>query len=279
MEVRANAKVNLCLDVLRRRKYGYHDLEMIMVPLQLHDLLQVELAKQDELHSDDKQMPLDERNTICRVISLMREMYQLKAHFYVSVRKHIPMEAGLAGGSADAAAMIHAIDILCGLHLSMEDKIRIGKQIGADVPFCLVNQPALVSGIGEKIEPFTFSCDFHMLLVKPSEGVSTKTAYQMLDLARCAHPDCEAVKAKLQEDDFAGLCQEIGNSLEESAFRLTSAVQKLKAELTAYGFAGVLMSGSGSCVFALTQDESLLKDAYQHFRQHYPFVEMTTVRK
>src|SRR5699024_3413120 len=130
-----------------------------------HDLLQVELAKQDELHSDDKQMPLDEHNTICRVISLMREMYQLKAHFYVSVRKHIPMEAGLAGGSADAAAMIHAIDILCGLHLSMEDKIRIGKQIGADVPFCLVNQPALVSGIGEKIEPFSFSCDLHMLFV------------------------------------------------------------------------------------------------------------------
>lgn len=277
MEIKANAKINLCLDVIRRKENGYHELKMIIVPLVLHDLLQVEFNSKDELSSNDQKMPVHEQNSIFKALKIMRETYQIKEHFKIYVDKQIPMEAGLAGGSADAAAMIHAVDQLCQLGLSLEEKINIGKQVGADVPFCLVNEPSVVSGIGEQVQPFKMISDCHILLVKPKEGVSTKEAYQTLDFQTCPHPNCNVVKQALETNDFKKLCENVGNSLESSAFVLVPQVKILKEELITYGFDGVLMSGSGSTLFALTKNETLLKEGYHHFKERYAFVEMTKI--
>ena len=151
MKIKANAKVNLVLDVVRRMDNGYHELDMIMVPLSLCDVLNVTIAEEDQIVCGEANFPLDESNTIYKAILLMREHFALKEHFHVEVEKRIPMQAGMAGGSADGAAMLKAIVSLCNLSVDEEEMLVIAKKIGADVPFCYVNEASRVQGIGEKV--------------------------------------------------------------------------------------------------------------------------------
>lgn len=277
MRIKANAKINLALNVIRRREDGYHDLEMVMVPLDLHDNITMEYSDHDDLTSNDKTMPLDDRNTIVKAIRLMREAYSLKHFYKIHVEKHIPMEAGLAGGSSDAAAIIRSINELEQLNRPLDELISLGKKVGADVCFCLLNTCALVEGIGERLKPFPNHCEFDILLVKPSAGVSTKEAYQTLNFQQCNHPDCSNVISALQEDNFNLLCKSLGNTLEHSAFLLCDEVKDIKNKLIHMGFEGVLMSGSGSTVFALTRNKELLKTAYCELKNQYEFVEITRI--
>lgn len=265
MKVEANAKINLALDVVRRRADGYHDLRMIMLPLTLHDTLEVSVSDRDVLESDDPLMPLDESNLILRALRFMREHYGVSHAFHINVQKRIPMEAGLAGGSADAGAMIRAVHELCRIPVSLADIARKSKCVGADVPFCVLNAPCRVEGIGEKLRPIAVDCPFGILLVKPSQGVSTAKAYAMLDFEKVAHPDIDRVEACLRQNDYDTLCHSLGNTLEYSAFQITPAVRELKTALQQEGVDAVLMSGSGSAVFALSRDRSLL----HYLRQKY----------
>lgn len=279
MIVEANAKINLCLNVIGRRANGYHDLDMIMIPLKLADQVEITLAQEDRLSSDDLNMPLDNTNTILKAIQKMRSVYGFTQRFHVHVQKRIPMEAGLAGGSSDAAAVIRGINKLLELNLPLQELLPIGKAVGADVPFCIMNCPARVQGIGERVEPILTNLDFSVLLVKPSVGISTKEAYQTLDFTRCAHPACDRTAAALKESNFSALCDSIGNTLESSAFTLAPKVCELKQRILQAGFEGVLMSGSGSTVFAITRNEKLLKEQAALLKQDYPFVEITEMKK
>ncbi|MEG0978188.1 MAG: 4-(cytidine 5'-diphospho)-2-C-methyl-D-erythritol kinase [Bacilli bacterium] len=274
----AHAKVNLALNVIGKRADGYHELEMIMVPLSLHDTIHIEISEQDSLRSDDPSMPCNDSNTIMKAIKLMRGKYALKHAYCVYVEKSIPMQAGLGGGSSDAATILKAINEIESLNLSEDELVLLGKQVGADVCFCIKDTCALVSGIGEKIEPFKNHCDFSMLLVKPAMGVSTKEAYETLDIQQAIHPDCSSVKEALNKDDFAYLCASLGNTLESSAFKIAPKVLELKQQLIDYGFEGVLMSGSGSTVFAITRNNELLERAKEAFKKQYPFVEVTKIK-
>lgn len=271
MEIKANAKINLTLDVVKKRDDGYHEMDMIMVPLSLCDILHVEIAQEDCITCEKEAFPLDESNTIYKAIVLMREKYHIKEHFHVRVEKHIPMQAGLAGGSADGAAMLKAIVSLCKLSISEEELLAIGKQIGADVPFCIVNKPARVQGIGEKVTRFVQNCPFYVLLVKPQEGVSTGKAFSLIDFTCCKHPDVDSALKCLQDNDYETFCTCIDNTLEQSALQLVPKIATIKQELNDLGFDAVLMSGSGSTVFAITRDASLLTKAKQVMNQ-YAFV-------
>lgn len=278
--MQAHAKINLSLNVVGKRNDGYHELEMVMIPLALHDDVYIELASKDDLKCNDTSLALDDSNTITKALKLMKETYGYQNCFHIQLIKRIPMQAGLAGGSSDAAAVMKGINQLLNLHIPLEELAQLAKQIGADVPFCVMNTCAVVKGIGEKITPFDINCDFHIVLVKPKEGVPTGKAFQMLDFHTCAHPSYEDMKKACEEGNFANICKVLGNSLEDSACKLVPEITDIKNHLIQDGFDGVLMSGSGSTVFALTQNQNLIKhmmadDTYKK----YAFVVATTMYK
>lgn len=273
----ANAKLNLCLNVVGKRLDGYHELEMIMVPLDLHDTLVVEVADETTLVSD-VDMPMDRSNTIIKAIDVMRKHFGFTENFAIHVTKRIPMQAGLAGGSSDGAAMLRCINQLLRLNVSLEELAQIGKEIGADVPFCVYNCPAIVKGIGEKVTPFHFPQDYHVLLIKPEEGVSTKEAFGRLNFDTAIHPDCELLKRALLNQEDTEIAKYMQNTLEASAFELVPIIREIKEECLSYGFPYVLMSGSGSTVFALSENEDFVENAYKHFENRYNFVVKTRIK-
>ncbi len=278
MKVEANAKINLVLDVVRRREDGYHDLRMIMLPLALHDTLEVTLAQEDRLFCDDPRVPLTNDNLIFRALSYLRKRWGMDAHFHIKLHKRIPMEAGLAGGSADAGAIIRAAMQLTKLEAPMEAVAKEAKQVGADVPFCVYNRCARVEGIGEQISALDVNCDFEILLVKPQSGVSTKRAYELLDFDRVTHPDVDLVERCLRTDAYETLCSALGNTLEYSAFLLNPQVAKLKEALVCDGVDAALMSGSGSTVFAIGRDHCQLAQLEERYRKQGYFTTLTKRR-
>lgn len=258
MKVYAWAKINAALNVVCRREDGYHELEMVMLPLTFCDEIDIRFCKAD-WYTWTVKYRINGKNTIVKAVNLMRETYGISDHFRIHVKKRIPTQAGLAGGSADAAAVMLAIRDLCHVDASDEEIAQLSKQIGADVPFCVMSKPCVVRGIGEKLEPFDYQCDFDVLLLKPKKGVSTKECFERIDFENCVHPDVLKVKQCLEENDFEGLKDCVGNTLETPAFELVPEIEKAKQDLKNRGFEVVCMSGSGSTIFALTRQSDLIE--------------------
>lgn len=277
MKERAYAKINLCLDVAGKREDGYHELKMIMVPIDFYDVLEMNFASETTLELNRSYLPVNEKNTIIKAIRVMQEKYGFDDEFECRLAKHIPTRAGLAGGSADAAAAIRMMNRMLRLNLSMEEMIETGREVGADVPFCIMNKPALVEGIGEKIMPFKCSPDFDILLVKPRKGVSTKEAFDIVDSSENEHPDCMKLMNALIMNDYEGVVSSLGNSLEPAAIQLVRDIRTVKNRLNEMGFDGVLMSGSGSTVFGITRNAQLLNDSMEQLRQEKYFVRKTRI--
>lgn len=277
MKERAYAKINLCLNVRGRRDDGYHELEMIMVPIDFYDTLEMLPSDETRLSNNRTYIPVNEKNTVIKAIQVLRERYGFTEHFDCRLQKHIPTRAGLAGGSADAAAAIRMINRMLNLGMSTQDMIDCARQVGADVPFCILSRPALVKGIGEVIVPFECRPDFHILLVKPRRGVSTKEAFEICDSTDPAHPDCRRMCEALISGSYDDIIASLGNSLEDAALQLVPEIRQVKQALSTLGFDGVLMSGSGSTVFGITRDEKLLDRAMELLRQQKLFVRKTRI--
>lgn len=277
MKERAYAKINLCLDVVGKREDGYHDLKMIMVPINFYDVLEMEFAPETTLELNRDYLPINDKNTIIKAIHIMQEKYNITEEFRCRLEKHIPTRAGLAGGSADAAAAIRMINRMCNLHLTKDEMIAVGKEVGADVPFCILNRPAFVEGIGEKITTFSCSPDFYLLLIKPRKGVSTAEAFHIVDEQEGIHPDCKAMQEALEYNDYDDIISSLGNSMENAAMTLVPEIRKAKQDLLDLGFDGVLMSGSGSTVFGITKDVELLDRSIDILKKKRYFVRKTTV--
>lgn len=277
MKERAYAKINLCLDVIGKREDGYHDLKMIMVPINFYDVLEMEFAEETTLELNRDYLPINDKNTIIKAIHIMQERYNIEEEFRCRLEKHIPTRAGLAGGSADAAAAIRMINRMCNLHLTKDEMITAGKEVGADVPFCILNRPAFVEGIGEKITTFSCNPDFYLLLIKPRKGVSTAEAFHIVDEQEGIHPDCKAMQKALEYNDYEGIIVSLGNSMENAAMTLVPEIRKAKQDLLELGFDGVLMSGSGSTVFGITRDVELLDSSIDVLKKKRYFVRKTTV--
>ena len=273
MKVRAYAKVNLALDVVRKREDGYHDLEMIMAPITLHDLIYINVIDEGiEIESNSKIVPTDQRNIMYKVAQLMQERYGLKKGVKIFVYKHIPTQAGLAGGSADGAAVIKAMNKLFHLNLSYEEMAALGKEVGADIPFCIYEKTAFVEGVGEKLQFIDEPFEAYLLLVKPKKGVSTQKAFTSLDLSKVKHQDC-----RIEMNDYQAVIDNLQNTLELPSIKMVPQIKEIKKEMMKLGFDGALMSGSGSCVFGITRNQEIMNKGYEFFRKRYFFVRKSKI--
>ena len=252
MKDRAYAKVNLALDVFNVRQDGYHDIRSIMVPIFFYDELEINIADVDSFDCNKTYVVDNPNNSIIKMIGAFKEKYNINDHYEIKLNKCIPTKAGLGGGTSDAGSTLRLLKKLYRINLSKEDERELCVKVGADVLFNYYNRPAVVSGIGDVVEPFTMAKQYHVLLVKPYHGVSTKEAYDKLDMNVCDHPNVDILKNALENgDSINGL---LGNSLEQPSLLLNKDVQTIKELLINNGANNVLMSGSGSTVFAISED-------------------------
>ena len=279
MKRKSFAKVNLCLDVIKKRDDGYHELDMIMVPIDLFDTVNIEISDKMQIKTNKGFLPLDKRNTVIKAIEVLREEYGFRENFKIELVKNTPTQGGLGGGSSNAATTMRMIDEMLDLKMSEEKMISLGEQVGADVPFCVYGRPAAVQGFGDKLKPIENNLDFYLFIVKPKWGVSTPQAFKKIDFNNLYHPNCKAVIEGLENNDYRLFKDSIGNSLEAGAFKLVKEIKVLKKELLDFGFDQAVMSGSGSTVFAITKDESLIDKAVVSFVNDYAFVKKSRIIK
>lgn len=266
MYIKAYAKINVYLDVLKRNNDGYHDLDMVMLPLELHDSIDFEhvpFLSDCYVTCDHVELQETKYNSINLTLQEMKSKYNIDKNFSVLIHKEIPISAGLGGGSSNAAATIRALNDICKLKLPLEEQLALGKRIGADVPFCIINKPAHVRGIGEKIELINLKKKYYVILVKPSLGLSTKFVFEESDKDTYEHGNVQDVITALNNGDDELLEKSMFNGLEKTSIKLVPEIQEVKDRLKKEGFKMVLMSGSGSCVFALTDNKNF---AVQKFR-------------
>lgn len=279
--VRTPAKINICLNVTGKRSDGYHLLDMIILPLELHDsMLFSRLPKGGDnfVTIDDFSMGPIEYNLATSAIEKLKAAKHFDDTFRVIIHKNIPMQSGLGGGSSNAASTLVALNKHLKLGFTDDELIEIGKSLGADIPFFIKGKPARCRGIGEQLDFVNIKNDYYVLLVKPSEGCSTKGVYEVSDTMDLPTGNVETVIKALEEGDDDLLAASIFNALEEPAMSLVPGIRKIKEELLASGLKIVQMTGSGSAVFALSTDKKKLMEVSKKFEDRY-LVELTRVIK
>lgn len=283
MIIKAYAKINLGLDVVRKRADGYHDVKMIMQTIDVFDTLDINLGIENSENAvdlsrlgkisvvcGDENVPCDETNLVCKSAKAFLEYTGKKADISVKIEKNIPVGAGLAGGSTDAASVLRALNILLKTELSDTELMKIAKNIGADVPFCVVGNTYLAEGIGEILTPVKSNIKFDILLVKPPFSVSTPSVYKSLVLdENTTHSDIDKIKNALEDGNVSVIYENLGNTLEDVTLKMYGEVGKIKENLKNLGASAVLMSGSGPSVFAIFDDRQKLDGAYKIMKEKY----------
>ncbi|QWU18141.1 4-diphosphocytidyl-2-C-methyl-D-erythritol kinase [Paenibacillus sophorae] len=269
MYEKAPAKINLMLDVLHKRPDGFHEVEMIMTMVDLADRLEMSELRRDTIiiSSQAGYIPLDEKNLAFQAAKLLKERYGVKQGVHIHLDKKIPVAAGLAGGSSDAAAALRGLNRLWQLGLSSEELQELGAELGSDVPFCVTGGTALATGRGEKLTPIASMPQCWVVLAKPPINVSTAEVYGKLRADRIAvHPSARLMQEAVEAGDFQAVCGRLGNVLEEVTLKLHPEVQQLKEAMIRLGADGVLMSGSGPTVFGLVSKQSKVARIYNGLR-------------
>lgn len=266
---KAPAKINLLLDVLRKRDDGYHEVEMIMTMVDLADRLEMEELPRDTIiiSSQVGYIPLDEKNLAFQAAKLIKERYDVRKGVYIHLDKKIPVAAGLAGGSSDAAAALRGLNRLWGLGISENELCDLGAELGSDVPFCVKGETAIARGRGEKLEHIAAPPQCWVVLAKPPINVSTADVYGKLRANEIiAHPSISNMRDALERGSFQDMCDGLGNVLENVTLELYPEVLQLKESMLRLGADGVLMSGSGPTVFGLVSKEGKLPRIYNGLR-------------
>ncbi|GEK89519.1 4-diphosphocytidyl-2-C-methyl-D-erythritol kinase [Alkalibacterium putridalgicola] len=252
---KAPAKINLCLNVLRKREDGFHEMEMLMTPIDLADRLTFSLLDREiSLDSNSSFMPLDERNIVYKTAQLLKDTYQVTQGADIYIEKNIPIAAGLGGGSSDAAATLRGLNRLWNLELSLDELARLGEQIGSDVPFCVYNQTAFVSGRGEIVEPIQPFPKAWVILVKPPKGISSWTVFKDLDISQLLSYEIQAMREAIENHSFKDAVRYAGNALEVQAVKQNPLIIEVKDKMLQFGAETALMSGTGPTVYGLTQN-------------------------
>ena len=279
----ATAKVNLSLDVLGVLENGYHEVEMILQEIDLADDIILEpLESGIELHCDVDYLPLDASNLAWRAADLVLKETGLEKGVRISIVKRIPVAAGLAGGSADAAAVIRGLNRLYALNLDLETQKRIGLSLGADVPFCITGGCAVARGIGEKLEPLEGFGSHWVVLAKPNIGVSTPAVYQRYDqTVIMERPDTPALIQAIRTDQMRYVAEHMVNVLEPVTTQMHPIVGKIRSQLIQYGSDGAMMSGSGPTVFGFFRQYDRAMKACKNLKKTYAqvYLARTTNRK
>ena len=263
LSLKAYGKINLGLDVLRRREDGYHDVRMIMQTVGIFD--RVDLVWKEEpgiqVETNLYYLPVNENNLVYK--------FQVQDGLLIRLKKFIPVAAGMAGGSSDAAAVLFGVNKMFRLGLTTEQLMERGVKIGADVPYCILRGTALSEGIGEVLTKLPPVPQCQVLVAKPGINVSTKFVYENLhanDLSPDAHPDIDGMIQAIRDQDFMGIAGRLGNVLETVTIKEYPVIQEIKDKMLEYGAIGSLMSGSGPTVFGLFTNPKAAQEAYEELR-------------
>lgn len=253
-------KINLGLDVLYKREDGYHEISTIMQQIALKDTLIIEENKDHIIiESNSNNIPLDSRNLMYKAWEKLREKSKIKDGIKISIDKQIPIAAGLAGGSSNAAAVLKALNILWELELSQEELRNIGLEIGADVPYCIMGGTAYAEGIGEKLTKLKSFSGKDVLLVNPGLEVSTEYVYKNLEIKKSPRINMEKIISNLQRDDIKSLGKDLRNIMEEVVIGKYPIIEEIKKEMKNCGALVTLMSGSGPTVFGIFEEKDRLE--------------------
>lgn len=271
---KAYAKINLGLDVLRRRPDGYHEVKMIMQTVGIYDVLTFRKKESTgtfpdiSISLDREGLPCDKNNLIYKAAELIMGAYDIKEGVDITLNKNIPVAAGMAGGSTDAAAVFHGLKELFGLTMSLEDMKRMGVKIGADVPYCIMGGTALSEGIGEILTPLPAPPEAFLLIAKPDINVSTKFVYENLHADTLSfHPDIDGMVQALQEGNLKGITDRMGNVLETVTVREYPVIEQIKEEMKKGGAQNALMSGSGPTVFGIYREKEAAQKSSEKIKE------------
>lgn len=264
IKMKAPAKINLGLDVLRKREDGYHEVSMVMQTIRLYDYLTIKKTSSDSisLNTNLPYLPNTENNLVYKAAKLIKTEFNIKHGVSIKLEKNIPVAAGLAGGSSDAAATLIGLNNLFSLNLTTEELMKRGVKLGADVPYCILGGTALSEGIGEILTPLPDVPHCYILVVKPNIHVSTKFVYENLNLTTIeTHPDIEGMVSAIHASDYDGITRRLGNVLETVTEHTYPVIKQLKHLLISAGADGSIMSGSGPTVFGLFKDKNTAQKA------------------
>ena len=270
MRLQAFAKINLGLDVLGKREDGYHEVRMIMQTIRMYDQLDMRKSVEPGIHltTNKKYIPVDENNLVWRAAKLMMDTCGIMEGVSIHLHKVIPVAAGMAGGSSDAAATLVGMNRLFHCGLSKEKLMELGVQIGADVPYCVLRGTALAEGIGEKLTVLPPMPDCWILIGKPGISVSTKYVYTTLDLnTDTVHPDIDGMKKALEDGNLYGITERMGNVLQDVTIPAYPEVERIKEQMKTLGAVYAMMSGSGPTVFGIFDNEEKAQEACQKLRE------------
>jgi 4-diphosphocytidyl-2-C-methyl-D-erythritol kinase len=270
IRLKARAKINLGLDVIGRRENGYHDVRMVMQTVGLYDRIIMTRIPEEEIRikTNIGFLPVNENNLVYKAIMLMKNKYKLDGGIEVDLNKFIPVAAGMAGGSSDAASALFGMNRLFELNVPMKELMKIGVEIGADVPYCLMRGTALAEGIGEKLTRLPDMPFCHILIAKPPVNVSTKLVYEKLDNTDVKlHPDIDGIIEAIKLKDVALVASRMGNVLESVTVPLYPVIDSIKKDMIEHGAMNAMMSGSGPTVFGIFPDEQSMIACQQFLRQ------------
>lgn len=272
MRLRAYAKINLGLDILGKRPDGYHEVKMIMQTIQMYDLLEIKKKKTPGicLTSNVPYAPADERNLAYKAAKLLMDECGVQEGLSIKLEKFIPVAAGMAGGSSDAAAAMVGVNRLFQLGFTDKELMERSVQIGADVPYCILRGTALAEGIGERLTPLPSLPKCYILIGKPAVSVSTRMAYESLDLAAVLeHPDIDRMIRDIQDKDLAGMVSRMGNVFEPGIQKRYPVIRDIRRLMEEYGAMKAMMSGSGPTVFGIFQDADQMEEAAAALRDSH----------
>ncbi len=277
MKLKAYAKVNISLDIVGKREDNYHLLSMIMQNIDLYD--EIDLVEQKEgitISCNKSYVPTDERNLAYKAAMLFRNHFNIEKGVNIKINKNIPVSAGLAGGSTDAAAVLVGMNKIFNTNASEEELMELGLKLGADIPYCIHGGTALCEGIGERITPIKPFKDKILVLVKPAFGVSTKEVYKAFDLNKVkAHPKTEELIKAIERNDLDYVARNMKNLLENVTLRKHRVLIRIKEEMNALGAINSMMSGSGPTVFAFFDDMLKAQKCFEKMKSKYNDVYIT----
>ncbi len=271
LKLKAYGKINLALDVLRRREDGYHDVRMIMQTVGIYDQVELQLKEEPGItvETNLSYLPVNENNLVYQAADLLMKEFHTDQGLHISLRKFLPVAAGMAGGSSDAAAVLFGVNKLFQLGLSRKELMERGVKIGADVPYCILRGTALSEGIGEKLTPLPPMPQCQVVIAKPGISVSTRYVYENLhanELRPEQHPDIDGMVEAIRKQDLEQVAGKFGNVLELVTARKYPVIQEIKDVMREKGAANALMSGSGPTVFGLFPDPKAAQAAYEELR-------------
>ena len=270
IRLKARAKINLGLDVIGRRENGYHDVRMVMQTVGLYDRIIMTRIPEEEIRikTNIGFLPVNENNLVYKAIMLMKNKYKLDGGIEVDLNKFIPVAAGMAGGSSGAACALFGMNRLFELNVPTRELMKLGVEIGADVPYCLMRGTALAEGIGEKLTRLPDMPFCHILIAKPPVNVSTKLVYEKLDNTDVKlHPDIDGIIEAIKLKDVALVASRMGNVLESVTVPLYPVIDSIKKDMIEHGAINAMMSGSGPTVFGIFPDEQSMIACQQFLRQ------------